>query len=69
MARTHDLHVADRWIAHAQAVVFAITLGVASMAILVFLVNPLCAVLTFASLIGYVSSTRLARAAPRRRTS
>ena len=36
-----------------QALVFAAMLGVASMAILSFLVNLLTAVLTFASLIGY----------------
>ena len=45
---------------------FALALGLASMAILVFLVNPLCAALTFASLIGYaiVYTGWLKRATP-----
>ncbi|MGH8550885.1 MAG: heme o synthase [Methylococcales bacterium] len=36
-----------------QVIVFATTLGVLSMLILVLFVNPLCALLTFLSLIGY----------------
>jgi heme o synthase len=53
MARTHDRPLPTGGLRTVQAVVFAIALGVASMAILVFLVNPLCALLTFLSLIGY----------------
>src|SRR5690348_282344 len=66
MARTHDRPLPTGGLRTSQAVVFAITLGVASMAILVFLVNPLCAVLTFASLIGYaiVYTGWLKRATP-----
>ncbi|HIA08200.1 MAG TPA: protoheme IX farnesyltransferase [Chromatiaceae bacterium] len=49
-----------------QALVFAISLGVISMAMLVFLVNPLTAFLTFLSLIGYavVYTMYLKRATP-----
>jgi protoheme IX farnesyltransferase len=66
MARTHDRPLPTGGLRTSQAVVFAITLGVASMAILVFLVNPLCALLTFASLIGYaiVYTGWLKRATP-----
>jgi len=66
MARTHDRPLPTGGLRTAQAVAFAITLGVASMAILVFLVNPLCALLTFASLIGYaiVYTGWLKRATP-----
>ena len=53
MARTHDRPLPTGGLRTMQAVVFAIALGMASMAILVFLVNPLCALLTFLSLIGY----------------
>jgi heme o synthase len=53
MARTHDRPLPTGGLRTAQAVAFALALGTASMAILVFLVNPLCALLTFASLIGY----------------
>lgn len=66
MARTHDRPLPTGGLTTAQAVVFALALGVASMAILVFLVNPLCALLTFASLIGYaiVYTGWLKRATP-----
>ena len=66
MARTHDRPLPTGGLRTMQAVVFAITLGVASMAILFFLVNPLCALLTFASLIGYaiVYTGWLKRATP-----
>ena len=66
MARTHDRPLPTGGLRTTQAVVFAITLGVASMAILFFLVNPLCALLTFASLIGYaiVYTGWLKRATP-----
>lgn len=66
MARTHDRPLPTGGLTTAQAVAFALALGVASMAILVFLVNPLCALLTFASLIGYaiVYTGWLKRATP-----
>ncbi|HTP48132.1 MAG TPA: heme o synthase [Casimicrobiaceae bacterium] len=49
-----------------QVLVFAVALGALSMAILVALVNPLTAALTFASLIGYaiVYTAWLKRATP-----
>ena len=66
MARTHDRPLPTGGLRTAQAVAFAIALGMASMAILVFLVNPLCALLTFLSLIGYaiVYTGWLKRATP-----
>ena len=66
MARTHDRPLPTGGLKTAQAVAFALVLGVGSMAILVFLVNPLCALLTFASLIGYaiVYTGWLKRATP-----
>ena len=49
-----------------QAVIFALLLGAASMLILWLLINPLTAVLTFASLIGYavIYTLYLKRATP-----
>ncbi len=49
-----------------QVLVFAVVLGALSMALLVAFVNPLCAALTFASLIGYaiVYTGYLKRATP-----
>ncbi|NUS59962.1 MAG: protoheme IX farnesyltransferase [Lysobacter sp.] len=66
MARTHDRPLPTGGLKTGQAVVFALALGLASMAILVFLVNVLCALLTFASLIGYaiVYTGWLKRATP-----
>jgi len=66
MARTHDRPLPTGGLRTRQAVVFALALGVASMAILVFLVNALCALLTFLSLIGYaiVYTGWLKRATP-----
>jgi protoheme IX farnesyltransferase len=66
MARTHDRPLPTGGLRTSQAVLFALTLGVASMAILYFLVNPLCALLTFLSLIGYaiVYTGWLKRATP-----
>jgi protoheme IX farnesyltransferase len=66
MARTHDRPLPTGGLRTGQAVAFALALGVASMAILVFLVNPLCALLTFGSLIGYaiVYTGWLKRATP-----
>jgi protoheme IX farnesyltransferase len=53
MARTRGRPLATGQLKEAQALTFAAVLGLASMAILAFLVNRLTAVLTFASLIGY----------------
>jgi protoheme IX farnesyltransferase len=66
MARTHDRPLPTGGLKTAQAVAFALALGLASMAILMFLVNVLCALLTFASLIGYaiVYTGWLKRATP-----
>jgi len=66
MARTHDRPLPTGGLRTGQAVAFALALGIASMSILVFLVNPLCALLTFGSLIGYaiVYTGWLKRATP-----
>lgn len=66
MARTHDRPLPTGGLKTSQAVVFALVLGVASMAILVVFVNALCALLTFLSLIGYaiVYTGWLKRATP-----
>ena len=66
MARTHDRPLPTGGLRTSQAVAFALTLGVASMAILVLLVNTICALLTFLSLIGYaiVYTGYLKRATP-----
>ena len=53
MARTAQRPLATGSLTPRQVLVFAISLGVLSMAVLVALVNTLTAVLTFASLIGY----------------
>jgi len=53
MARTHDRPLPTGQLTATEALVFALALGVASMAILVVWVNVLTAVLTFLSLIGY----------------
>ncbi len=53
MARTRNRPLPTGSLGAAQALAFAGTLGVLSMLILWLLVNPLTAVLTFASLIGY----------------
>ncbi|RZA20808.1 MAG: protoheme IX farnesyltransferase [Lysobacteraceae bacterium] len=66
MVRTADRPLATGTLKPVQVLVFAILLGVASMAILVLLVNLVCALLTFASLIGYavVYTGFLKRATP-----
>ena len=66
MARTANRPLATGALQPVQVLVFAVLLGVASMAILVLLVNPLTAGLTFASLIGYavVYTGYLKRATP-----
>jgi protoheme IX farnesyltransferase len=53
MARTRGRPLPMGKLTERQALAFAAVLGVASMAILAFLVNPLTAGLTFVSLIGY----------------
>ena len=66
MARTAHRPLATGALAPAQVLAFAVFLGAASMAILIALVNPLTAALTFASLIGYavVYTGFLKRATP-----
>jgi protoheme IX farnesyltransferase len=66
MARTRHRPLPRGRLSTAQAIVFAALLGSASMAILALLVNPLTAVLTFASLIGYavIYTVWLKRATP-----
>jgi protoheme IX farnesyltransferase len=66
MARTMNRPLPTGSLSTGQVLGFAISLGVASMALLVLLVNWLCALLTFASLIGYaiVYTGYLKRATP-----
>ena len=66
MVRTADRPLATGALAPGQVLAFAVFLGALSMAILVALVNPLTAALTFASLIGYavVYTGFLKRATP-----
>ena len=66
MARTMDRPLATGALNPSQVLAFAVVLGALSMAILIALVNPLTAVLTFASLIGYaiVYTGFLKRATP-----
>jgi len=53
MVRTRFRPLPTGQLDHVQALLFALALGVASMLLLVFTVNLLTALLTFASLIGY----------------
>ena len=53
MKRTHNRPVAQGRVEPLQAGIFAIFIGVAGMAILLFWVNPLSAWLTLASFVGY----------------
>lgn len=66
MVRTADRPLATGSLRPAQVLAFAVLLGAASMAVLIALVNPLTAALTFASLIGYaiVYTAWLKRATP-----
>lgn len=66
MARTRHRPLPQGKVSGAQALVFAATIGVLGMAILIVLVNPLTAWLTLASLIGYalVYTLYLKRATP-----
>ncbi|NKB34698.1 MAG: protoheme IX farnesyltransferase [Pseudomonadales bacterium] len=53
MKRTHNRPLPQGRVDPKQTIVFAVTIGVLGMAILLFWVNPLCAWLTLASFIGY----------------
>ncbi|MCL1635943.1 heme o synthase [Luteimonas sp. SX5] len=66
MARTSQRPLATGALNGTQVLAFAIALGALSMTVLIALVNPLCAALTFASLIGYaiVYTGWLKRATP-----
>jgi protoheme IX farnesyltransferase len=66
MARTAHRPLATGQLSSAQVFVFACAIGVLSMAVLVFCVNPLTAALTFAGLIGYavIYTAFLKRATP-----
>jgi protoheme IX farnesyltransferase len=66
MVRTAHRPLATGALRPAQVLAFAVFLGAASMTILIALVNPLTAALTFASLIGYaiVYTGFLKRATP-----
>lgn len=66
MRRTRDRPLPTGHLTNTQALVFSALLGIASMLILVFLVNPLTALLTLLSLIGYaiVYTMYLKRATP-----
>ena len=66
MARTSHRPLPTGSLTPTQVLTFAIALGTLSMAILIALVNPLTAALTFASLIGYaiVYTAFLKRATP-----
>ncbi|GAA0717646.1 heme o synthase [Dokdonella soli] len=66
MARTSQRPLATGALTPTQVLAFALILGTLSMAILIALVNPLTAALTFASLIGYavVYTAYLKRATP-----
>jgi protoheme IX farnesyltransferase len=66
MARTNDRPLPQGEISPRQAMTFACLLGALSMVVLVVLVNPLTAMLTFISLVGYavVYTMYLKRATP-----
>lgn len=66
MARTHYRPLPQGRLSETQALTFAMVLCVISMLLLWFVVNPLTAVLTFLSLIGYavVYTVYLKRATP-----
>ena len=66
MARTHHRPLPSGGLRTGQALAFALVLGAASMGLLLWQVNAICALLTFASLIGYafVYTGFLKRATP-----
>ena len=66
MVRTKNRPMPTGRIKEGDAITFALALGLLGVSILVFLVNPLTAILTFASLIGYavIYTVYLKRATP-----
>jgi protoheme IX farnesyltransferase len=66
MVRTRRRPIPSGHVSEAAALLFAFALGLAAMLILALLVNPLTALLTFASLIGYsvIYTMWLKRATP-----
>ena len=66
MARTRHRPLPEGNMSHKNAILFAFTIGAISMLILTFLINPLTAILTLVSLIGYgfIYSMYLKRATP-----
>lgn len=66
MSRTHNRPLPQGKLLETNALIFAFALGVISMLLLWFLINPLTAVLTFFSLIGYavIYTVYLKRATP-----
>ena len=66
MSRTMHRPLVTNQLSDKRALAFAVILGVASMLMLYFFVNPLCAVLTFFSLLGYaiIYTAYLKRATP-----
>lgn len=53
MKRTHNRPLPQGRVDPKQTIIFAVTIGVLGMAILLFWVNPLCAWLTLGSFVGY----------------
>lgn len=53
MTRTQNRPLPKGELSSRNVIIFALVLGVIAMALLIFMVNPLTAVLTFLSLIGY----------------
>lgn len=66
MERTHDRPLPTGHLSGRHAVVFALSMAALAMVILVVFVNPLTAVLTFASMVGYavIYSMFLKRSTP-----
>jgi len=66
MSRTHNRPIAQGRLTDFQALTFAFVLCLISMLMLWFIINPLTAILTFASLIGYaiIYTVFLKRATP-----
>lgn len=66
MKRTHNRPIPQGRVDPVQAGLFALTIGLAGMAILLYLVNPICAWLTLASFVGYafIYTGYLKRATP-----
>ena len=66
MSRTHNRPVAQGRLSDVQALTFAFVLCAIAMLLLWFIINPLTAILTFASLIGYavIYTVFLKRATP-----